>query len=91
MAMNKCPGMSAAFFKPTDVKTRKCNHCGAELEFWKDDIKLECPECKLVNFNPDIGKTCLVYCKKAAECLGTDDIHEWMEREKQRNNPGCEE
>ncbi len=72
--------MSPGFFKPSDVKIRRCINCGGEMEFWKDDIKLKCLTCGQINFNPDIGKTCLVWCKKADECLGNYDIHEWMAR-----------
>jgi len=90
MALHRCPGMSPAFFKLSDIKLRRCIHCGKELEFWKDDIKLKCPKCKQVNFNPDIGKTCLVWCKKADECLGNYDIHEWMAKNKDHQPPDPE-
>jgi len=80
VGMNRCPGMSARFFKFDDIKTSTCICCGYELEFWKDDIKVKCPNCKHFNFNPDIGNTCLVWCKSADKCLGNSDIKEWMKK-----------
>lgn len=74
--------MNAAYFKPKDIKSHKCINCGKEIEFWKDDIKRKCPSCGHSNFNPNIGTTCLVWCKKAAECLGNEDIKEWMAKYK---------
>jgi len=81
MTAHRCPGMNPAYFKPKDIKINKCVNCGKEIEFWKDDIRLKCRSCGHVNFNPNIGNTCLVYCKKAAECLGSDDIKEWLKRQ----------
>lgn len=80
MAKLRCPGMDPARFKPEDIKYRQCINCSAEIEFWKDDVKLPCPECKQVNFNPDIGNTCLSWCKEAEKCLGNSDIKEWIEK-----------
>lgn len=82
MTGRRCPGMDPGFFKPDDIQVKKCIHCGEELEFWKDDVRLECPACKQINFNPNIGKTCLVWCKKAAQCLGNNDITEWLKEYK---------
>ena len=77
--------MNPKFFKLEDVKLHKCIECGAELEFWKDDVRLTCPECGQVNFNPNLGNTCLVWCKQAAECLGRDDINEWLKMHENGN------
>ena len=82
MSLSKCPGMNSAFFKPKDVKLLTCINCGKEIEFWKDDIKLKCRSCGQTNFNPNIGNTCLAWCKSAEKCLGNEDIKEWMERNK---------
>ena len=73
----RCPGMDPAYFKPTDIKLGPCLGCGIELEFWKDDVKISCHGCGQVNFNPNLGNSCLVYCKKADECVGNNDIEEW--------------
>ena len=86
MAMHKCPGMSPRFFKHSDVKERNCIHCNKTIEFWKDDIRVTCHSCGKVNFNPHLGNTCLVWCKSAAQCLGSDDIKEWKEKQKGKEN-----
>jgi predicted RNA-binding Zn-ribbon protein involved in translation (DUF1610 family) len=78
--MSKCPGMDPANWKIEDISELKCIHCGNPLEFWKDDVKRVCPECGKTMFNPNIGNLCLVWCKKAAECLGNQDIVEWKEK-----------
>jgi predicted RNA-binding Zn-ribbon protein involved in translation (DUF1610 family) len=77
--------MDPAYFKIDDIQTRDCLECGEELEFWKDDVKLTCPKCGQVNFNPNIGNTCLSWCRKADECVGNTDIHEWLERQKKKD------
>lgn len=80
MAKLRCPGMGPAHFKPDDIKFRQCVHCRTEIEFWKDDVKLICSACKQVNFNPDIGNTCLAWCKEAEKCLGNSDIKDWIKK-----------
>lgn len=77
---NKCPGMDPANWKIDDISEHKCINCGTELEFWKDDIKRSCPKCGQTMFNPNIGNYCLVWCKKADECIGNQDILEWKEK-----------
>ncbi|MBN1352083.1 hypothetical protein JXJ21_21970 [candidate division KSB1 bacterium] len=78
MPNRQCPGMNPRFFKTEDVQLHPCIECGEKLEFWKDDVRLVCPNCSQVNFNPNLGKTCLVWCKGAAKCLGNTDITEWL-------------
>lgn len=80
MARKRCPGMDPAGFGPEDIRLRACLACGEEQEFWRDDVKLTCPSCGHVNFNPDIGSTCLVWCKSAAQCLGNEDVKDWLAR-----------
>ena len=82
MAVKKCPGMDPAYFKPADFQLHHCLVCGQELEFWKDDVKLKCTHCGQENFNPNLGNTCLVWCKEAAKCLGNEDINEWLIKNK---------
>ncbi len=83
MAMHQCPGMNPGYFKPEDIKIHKCINCKKEIEFWKDDIKLACPNCGQVNFNPNLGNTCLVWCKEASKCIGKEvDVKEWIEKHK---------
>lgn len=79
MAMHRCPGMSATNWRPKDVDEVKCQ-CGKILEFWKDDVKVACPGCGKVTFNPKLGSLCLSWCAKAAECIGSLDIEEWKKQ-----------
>ncbi len=83
MAMHQCPGMNPGYFKPKDIQVYKCINCKQEIEFWKDDIKIKCSKCGQVNFNPNLGNTCLVWCKEASKCIGKEvDIKEWIEKNK---------
>ena len=88
MPRKRCPGMDPANFKPGDVTMHPCPGCGNEIEFWKDDVRLTCGKCGRAVFNPNLGTTCLSWCKSAAECVGSADIHEWLRR---RTSRGTEE
>lgn len=74
----RCPGMDPAFFKPEDIREQQCTGCGADLEFWKDDVFLNCPACGARNTNARVGHTCLAWCRDAASCVGSRDIEEWL-------------
>jgi len=69
--------MDPANFKPEDIFTAACPRCGTDVEFWKDDVRLACPGCKTMLYNPRLGNTCLAWCKQAARCIGNSDIDEW--------------
>lgn len=84
----RCPGMDPAYFKAEDIHTQKCSCCGAELEFWKDDVFLACPQCKTKNTNPRIGSTCLSWCREAAKCLGKKDMDEWLRLHEKKPGSG---
>ena len=84
MMIRRCPGMDPANFKPEDIKLNQCVNCHKEIEFWKDDIKVKCPFCGHINFNPNLGNTCLVWCKEAARCIDNDDITEWQKKNKDK-------
>jgi DNA-directed RNA polymerase subunit RPC12/RpoP len=72
MTHRRCPGMDPAFFKPEDIREYACPGCGAEMEFWKDDVRLTCAKCGRVVLNPELGTTCLAWCAKASECVGQE-------------------
>jgi hypothetical protein len=74
-----CPGMNPMNWKIEDIFEVSCASCGAAIEFWKDDVKRTC-SCGKVTFNPRLGNLCLVWCQRAEECLGNQDIREWKER-----------
>ena len=58
------------FWKPKDVFDASCPHCGAAMEFWKDDPFRKCNECGQRVRNPKIDLGCAKWCKYAEQCLG---------------------
>jgi hypothetical protein len=78
MSNLRCPGMDPAFFKPEDIRMLACPRCGAEQEFWKDDVYQTCAQCGRRNLNPMLKNSCAAWCAKAAECLGNEDIRSAM-------------
>ncbi len=66
----RCPGQDMRFWKPEDIFTLKCPHCGNEIEFWKDEPFLMCKKCGKENKNPRIDLGCAKWCKFADQCLG---------------------
>jgi len=82
-----CPGMSRRNWTTKDLVEHPCRKCGRILEFWKDDVKRACPDCRTVMFNPNLGNICLAWCDKAAECLGNMDIEQWKRQKQQEHHP----
>jgi len=72
MSQFRCPGQDMRFWKPKDIFESKCPHCGAAIEFWKDDPKRKCRQCGQMVRNPKIDLGCAKWCKYAAQCLGED-------------------
>ncbi len=66
----RCPGQDMRFWKPEDIFTLKCPHCGNEMEFWKDEPFLLCRKCRNEIKNPRIDLGCSKWCKFADQCLG---------------------
>ncbi len=64
----RCPG-NIAQGTPT-VTLKKCPQCGAEVELFSTDMKVDCPGCGLAVFN-NIN-SCAEYCGYAEQCLGTE-------------------
>ncbi len=70
MPIPRCPGQDMRFWKPEDIFNVRCPFCSQEIEFWKDDPFLNCPNCSSEVRNPRIDLGCAKWCKSAAECLG---------------------
>ena len=58
------------YWKPEDIFMAACPHCGAEIEFWKDEPVRQCPGCRKEVRNPKMDQGCAEWCKHRPECLG---------------------
>ena len=74
----RCPGQDKRVWRPEDVFEAPCRFCGARIEFWKDDVFLECETCGNDVPNPRLNLGCAQWCKFAEQCLGAmpDDARE---------------
>jgi len=68
--MIKCPGQDQRFWKPEDVVEVECPECGHKTEFFKDEPKLKCRNCRRVLINPKIYLGCAEWCQYAEQCVG---------------------
>jgi len=68
--MARCPGQDERFWKPGDIFDAPCPHCGTRIEFWKDEPKVKCPQCRQIVVNPKLDPGCAQWCQHARECLG---------------------
>ena len=59
------------YWKPEDIFTAPCPHCGAEIEFWKDEPVRLCSACRKEVRNPKTDLGCAEHCKHGPECLGS--------------------
>ena len=62
----KCPGVDPRFLK---VESRRCPHCGYEVEIFSDEIRRRCPQCKKDVYRKDLS-SCLDWCRYASQCKG---------------------
>jgi len=65
----KCPGQDTRYWKPEDIFEIKCPYCGVLIEFFKDDIKRQCKNCKNWVPNPKLNLGCIEWCKYAEHCI----------------------
>jgi DNA-directed RNA polymerase subunit RPC12/RpoP len=57
------------YWKPEDICLARCPHCGAEIEFWKDEPVRQCPSCRKEVRNPKLDPGCAEWCKHGPECV----------------------
>ncbi len=76
------------YWKPEDICTIACPHCGAEIEFWKDEPVRQCRGCNKEVRNPKMDMGCAEWCKQASKCLGIPG--EPADSKKSRNPPQAE-
>lgn len=68
----KCPGQNPQFWKPEDAFEVPCPNCQAIVEFFKDEPKRKCYNCKQEVINPRVDFGCALWCPKAPECIGQE-------------------
>ena len=73
MAERHCPGQDQRYWKFEDIFDVVCPHCGAEIEFRKDEPVRTCAGCKKTVRNPKLDPGCAEWCRYADECLGGKD------------------
>lgn len=73
-SMWKCPGQDTIFWRAGDIFEEPCPHCGNPIEFWKDDIKVKCPNCGQIVTNPKFNPGCAAWCSYASNCLGEEAL-----------------
>ena len=69
MAETHCPGQDLRYWKLDDVYEVQCAHCGAMIEFFKDDPRRLCKACGKKMLNPRNDMSCTQWCKYAKQCL----------------------
>ena len=69
MDKSKCPGQDLRYWTPKDIFELPCGHCGQLVEFFKDDLRRQCPHCGKFTLNPNNDLSCAAWCGSAAECL----------------------
>jgi putative nucleotidyltransferase with HDIG domain len=72
--MFRCPGQDQRFWKPEDIFEVQCPGCGKNVEFFKDEPKLKCRNCRQIVVNPKIDLGCAEWCKYAEQCIGVDTV-----------------
>ena len=63
-----CPGRDRSSWTPDDIFEAPCCHCGAPVEFFKDDARRTCPSCGQRTPNPRQDVGCAGWCAAADKC-----------------------
>jgi hypothetical protein len=63
-----CPGQDLRSWKPEDIVFSPCPHCGAEIEFWKDEALRICASCGREAPNPAMDLGCAAWCGHSGDC-----------------------
>lgn len=66
----QCPGQDSRYWNSAAIFEVRCEHCGHEVEFFKDDSTRTCKSCGHRILNPTIDFGCASYCPYAEQCLG---------------------
>ena len=68
MADLKCPGQDTRYWKKGDIFDDRCQGCGKEVEFFKDDVRRRC-KCGRMIVNPKLDLACAEWCQYAEQCV----------------------
>jgi hypothetical protein len=63
-----CPGRDRSSWTADDIFDAPCCHCGAPVEFFKDDARRTCPACGQRTPNPRQDVGCAAWCSAADKC-----------------------
>ena len=72
MSDAKCPGQNPQYWKPEDAFEVACPNCKEIVEFFKDEPKRRCHNCKQEVVNPKVDFGCALWCPKAVDCIGQE-------------------
>ena len=75
---NGCPGSAHLKGTPT-LKIKKCPQCGADVEVFSTDVKVNCANCGFTVYNDQ--KSCIQWCKYAEKCVGEELYRKLKKRE----------
>ena len=73
-----CPGQDKRNLK---IRNFKCRHCGYDVEFFSDELKRRCPQCKVEVIGEHLA-TCLDWCQYAESCVGKTRLKKYREDKK---------
>jgi len=68
-----CPGAVQLTRTPT-LKLKKCPECGADVEIFSTELKVNCDKCGFTIYN-DV-ESCIQWCKYAKECVGEETYNQ---------------
>ncbi len=68
MSAGRCPGQDGRDLK---VSLTHCPSCGAEVEFFSDEMRVKCHYCGQYVCQEEVP-SCAEWCAQARECLGEE-------------------
>jgi hypothetical protein len=72
--MSKCPGQDTQQWGFDAIYDIDCPKCGTAIEFFKDQVKQRCRQCREVVFNERMDLGCAKWCPSADSCVGPDNV-----------------
>jgi DNA-directed RNA polymerase subunit RPC12/RpoP len=63
-----CPGKD---MRKLTVSYHPCPECGKPVEFFSDEMRIRCPNCKTMVYK-ERAPNCIQWCQAAKDCLGPD-------------------